>query len=232
MSNPHDVTKAFEADLCAYTGAPYAVAVNSCTMAILLACAWYRHSIADGIAPGQLGVSLPKLTYVGAAMSAMHAGFAIAWRDENWQGEYQLEPLPVWDAARRFTGGMFQQSYGHVDGTSKMKAEPRFQCVSFHVSKILGHSQGGAILHGDAYADKWLRRARFDGRHEDRTPKEDWFDMLGWHCYMSPDVAAALRWKLASLPRVNADLPRSDYPDLSAAPIFGGSGLAEQPANV
>ena len=31
MSNPHAVTKEFEKQLCLYTGAPFAVAVNSCT---------------------------------------------------------------------------------------------------------------------------------------------------------------------------------------------------------
>jgi dTDP-4-amino-4,6-dideoxygalactose transaminase len=220
MSNPHDVTKAFEKDLCAYTGAPFAVAVNSCTMALLLACAWMRW--ANAFRPGY-AVSIPRRTYAGVPMSIVHAGFRVEFRDEDWQGEYQLSTLPVWDSARRFFGGMFQQSYGHVEGTSKMKVEPRFQCVSFHVSKILGHSQGGAILHNMPEADEWFRRARFDGRREGVPPKEDTFDMLGWHCYMSVDVAAALRWKLASLPRYNADLPRSDYPDLSLAPVFGGS---------
>jgi hypothetical protein len=50
-------------------------------------------------------------------------------------------------------------------------------------------------------ADAWLRRARFDGRTEGVAPKDDTFEQLGWHCYMSADVAAALLLKLHSLPQ-------------------------------
>jgi dTDP-4-amino-4,6-dideoxygalactose transaminase len=214
VSDPFQVVRDFEADLCAYTGAPYAVAVNSCTMAILLACAWMRRGwpyleVFD--------VSLPRLTYVGVPYAVKEAGFEIQWRDEDWQGEYRIEPLPVWDAARRFTSGMFSRCDG---GWMEREGEP-FQCVSFHHTKILGHSQGGAILHNDEEADAWLRRARFDGRGEGIAASEDAFThRRAWHCYISPDVAAALRWKLASLPRNNPDLPRSDYPDLSRFPVF------------
>jgi dTDP-4-amino-4,6-dideoxygalactose transaminase len=214
QADPFQANRELERELCLYTGAPYAVVVNSCTMALLLAMSWERNLV--GAAPGQLGISLPKLTYVGVAMAAKLAGFELAFRDEDWQGEYRLDPLPVWDAARRFTKDMYQQRLRTTDYGSI------FQCVSFHISKICGHSQGGAILHGDARADRWLRRARFDGRTEGVPPTEDTFDMLGWHCYLSPDVAAALRWKLASLPAHNADLPRDNYADLSLAPIFSG----------
>jgi len=93
-------------------------------------------------------------------------------------------------------------------------------CVSFHTSKILGDSQGGAILHDNAEADAWLRRARFDGRTEGVAPKDDNFDMVGWHAYMSPDVAARLLWKLSVLPKHNEPLPNDDYPDLSQHEAF------------
>lgn len=218
--NPHDVTRAFERDLCEYTGAPYAVAVNSCTMALLLSCAWVRRELAP-ITPI---LEIPKRTYVGVPMAISLAGCGVRFRDEEWHGQYALRDVTtdpgvthvaeIWDAARRFRKGMYQETlrgtrYGSI-----------FQCVSFHTSKICGHTQGGAILHGDARADAWLRRARFDGRTEGVPPTEDVFDMIGWHCYMSPDVAAALRWKLSVLPRHNEDLPNSDYSDLSIAPVF------------
>ncbi len=98
-------------------------------------------------------------------------------------------------------------------------------CVSFHASKTLGFNQGGAILHDSPEADAWLRRARFDGRTEGVSPKDDTFEQLGWHCYMSPDVAAGLLLRLHSLPRHNAPLPNDDYPDLSKLPIFNGGAL-------
>jgi dTDP-4-amino-4,6-dideoxygalactose transaminase len=212
VKDPFQVVRDFEAALCEYTGAPYAVAVNSCTMAILLAAAYFRER--DGAF--SLGkVSLPKLTYVGVPYALGEAGYEVEFRDEDWQGEHQISPLPIWDAARRFTGGMYQERLSTTDLGSI------FQCVSFHHTKILGHSQGGAILHGHPDADKWLRRARFDGRAEGVPAAEDRFTLKrAWHAYLSPDVAAALLWKLQALPRHNADLPRSDYPDLSAHEAF------------
>jgi len=89
------------------------------------------------------------------------------------------------------------------------------QCVSFHWTKTLGLSQGGAILHDNDDADAWLRRARFDGRTEGADPRTDRVQYPSWHAYLSPEVAAHGLMKLASLPEHNADLPRSDYPDLS-----------------
>jgi dTDP-4-amino-4,6-dideoxygalactose transaminase len=202
MSVPFMPVRLFEEALCDYTGARYAVAVNSCTSALLLACAWHLRDRDRGVFP----ISIPKRTYVSVPQSIIHAGGRVAFRDEAWLGAYQLKPFPVWDSARRFTGGMF--------------VEGQFQCVSFHAAKILGDTQGGAILHDNAEADEWLRRARFDGRTEGVPPAKDSFRMVGWHCYMSPDVAARLNVKLSFLPRENADLPNDDYPDLSAFEVF------------
>ncbi|KKK53714.1 hypothetical protein LCGC14_3092000, partial [marine sediment metagenome] len=50
-------------------------------------------------------------------------------------------------------------------------------------------------------------------------PKDNSF-ILGYHCYMMPDVAARLLLKLYSLPKHNDDLPNDDYPDLSLQPLF------------
>lgn len=195
MSDPYRVVRDFEDGLCEYTGAPYAVTTNSCSMALLLACAWHRVET----------VEIPRRTYVSVPMSIMHAGGKVAFRDEGWIGQYQLKPYPIWDSARRFTSGMY--SGGMV-------------CLSFHASKILGDTQGGAILHDDPKADAWLRRARFDGRSEGVAPKDDDFRMVGWHAYMSSDVAARLLLKLHFLPKDNPDLPNDEYPDLSKLPIF------------
>ena len=198
MGSPYQVTRDFEAALRAYTGAPFAVAVNSCTAALLLACAWNY---------GKSGwIEIPRRTYVSVACAIKLGRFYLRWRDEDWRGAYQLKPLPVWDCARRFTSGMY--------------AAGQFQCVSFAASKILGAEQGGAILHDNAEADKWFRRMRFDGRTEGVDPLEDTFDLIGHHCLMIPSVAATLLVRLHHLPKHNADLPYYEYPDLSKHPAF------------
>lgn len=200
--NPYQVVRDFEAALCQYTGAKYAVTTNSCTMALLLAVAWHLRNQPKGF----IEVSIPKRTYVSVPQSIIHASGQLAFRDESWIGAYQLKPLPVLDSARRFTSGMYRAG--------------QFQCVSFHASKILGDTQGGAILHDNDEADAWLRRARFDGRTEGVAPKDDTFSQVGWHCYMSNDVAARLLLKLSVLPKHNEPLPNDDYPDLSEMEIF------------
>lgn len=199
MADAFQVVRDFEKELCAYTGAPFAVTTTSCTMALLIAVS----------AKQEYGepIEIPKLTYIGVAMSIYNAGAIPAFRDEVWRGAYQLKPLNIWDCARRFTSGMY------VPG--------QIQCLSFHHSKILGlAAHGGAILHDDPELDGLLRKLRFDGRTEGVTPKDDKFNIVGFHAYMTPPTAAEGLLRLASLPRHNEDLPNSDYSDLSLAECF------------
>lgn len=200
MYNAHAITKEFEAALCRYTGAKYAVTTTSCTQALLMALAYWRTK------EDVIHVWMPKRSYVGVPAAIRNAGFYPRFEDVDWDGEYKLTPLPVWDSARRFTGAMFRPQ--------------NMQCVSFHWSKILGLSQGGAILHDNAEADVWLRKARFDGRTEGMDAEHDQVQFPSWHAYLSPEVAAQGLMKLWGFPAHNANLPRSDYPDLSQLEAF------------
>jgi dTDP-4-amino-4,6-dideoxygalactose transaminase len=228
--NAFKVVEDFEAALCDYTGAPYAVAVNSCTSALLLCLDYFKTAVGGELkvteasphaSPLVEAIEIPKRTYVSVPMQILNVGWEVAFRDEEWSGMYQLKPLPVWDAARRFTSGMFLRHVGDNDP----QRPPSFLCPSFHWSKILGIQQGGAILHNSPEADSILRRMRFDGRTEGVAPKDDTFPVRGWHAYMAPEIAAEGLVRLSFLPQHNADLPWSDYPDLSSFPIFGGVAL-------
>lgn len=199
--NAFNIVKEFEDAVAKYTGAPFCVAVNSCTNALLLACKYLQVET----------VSIPRRTYVGVAQSILNAGGLVVFDDRDWRGSYSLNPYPIRDSARRFTGGMYGGG---------------FDCVSFHIAKILGIDQGGAILHDDMAADEWFRRARFDGRTEGVKPKDDKF-ILGFHCYLSPTIAAQGLWRMMYLPKHNEDLPNDDYGDLSLQPIFQTSPLDE-----
>ena len=252
--NPHGVTKDFEKALCAYTGAPYAVAVTSCTMALLLAVAWHLRLIPkigvsnlrrgtevavnprngrlqwkeEFMTDAEMGIDrrpsieIPKRTYISVPMSIIHAGGWPTFRDEKWEGWYQLAPLFVWDSARYFSSGMYSTITSYNAG---VYPQGGMVCLSFHAQKTLCDTQGGAILHDDPVADEWLRRARFDGRAEGVPPKHDTFTQVGYHCYLSPDVSTRLLWRLGGLPKHNPPLPwgpgtDSDYPDLSEMSIF------------
>jgi hypothetical protein len=195
-------------------------------MALLLAVAWHMHHgswfpMIAGADHKTLRpeVQIPKRTYVSVPQSIIHAGCRPTFRDEDWTGCYELAPLKVFDSARWFTSGLWRAT--HIPGTRGPWFGPgAMVCVSFHWSKTLGIQQGGAILHDNPEADEWLRRARFDGRKEDVSPKDDTFTQIGWHCYMSPEVAAEGLVRLSFLPKHNDPLPNDDYPDLSTMEIF------------
>ncbi|MCR4331263.1 MAG: DegT/DnrJ/EryC1/StrS family aminotransferase, partial [Sulfuricaulis sp.] len=224
MRNPHQVTKDFEAALCEYTGAPFAVTTSSCTMALLLAVAWHVQKDDHSDPEYRPPIEIPKRTYISVPMSIIHAGGRPTFRDEEWSGRYQLIPLPIWDSARWFYAGMYPRQdraiYLGRKTTVNYLNPGQFVCVSFHASKTLGLEQGGAILHDNPEADAWLRRARFDGRTEGVAPKDDTFNQLAWHCYLNPSTAAQGILKLHSLPRHNDPLPNDEYPNLSEMEIF------------
>lgn len=219
--SPYNVVKDFERAVAEYTGAPFCVAVNSCSAALMLAVAWHlrdriqKHPAGHTVVWAPPPIEIPKRTYLSVPMSIIHAGGRPTFRDEDWLGMYELAPLNVWDSARYFTSGI----WWHRSPAGPGKPGTMI-CTSHHWSKTLGIQQGGCILHDDPEADAWLRRARFDGRTEGVAPKDDNITQVGWHCYMSPEVAAEGLVRLHFLPKHNAPLPNDEYPDLSQMEIF------------
>lgn len=198
----YHVVDAFEHELCSYTGSPYAVAVNSCTNAILLALTWERKQ--RTIIAYNPVLELPRRTYIGVLQSALNAGWDVEWHDDPWYERYLLRGTSVVDSARFLSVGMYE---GAPPGAP-------VYCLSFHSAKQLPLGRGGAILTDDGDAAEWFRAARMDGR----PPGKDTPVFPGYHCPMPPDVAARgldvlSRWndKGYSPP----PLPHEDYPDLS-----------------
>lgn len=194
MKNPFAIVRAFEERVAEYTGAPYAVAVDSCTNAIFPCCKYLdvRH------------VTIPKRTYLSVPMSVIHAGAAVAFTDKDWRGTYRLEPYPIVDAAKRFTSGMYQEN--------------TYMCLSFHTKKIVNIGKGGMILLSDSAAVEWLKKARYEGRSE-KFYTEDNIQMLGWNMYMTPDQAARGLMIMQSIPQHNED-QYEVYKDLTTNDIF------------
>lgn len=195
MVDAFQVVRDFEKAIAEYTGAPYAVALDSCTNALFLCCKYLKVD----------EVTIPSKTYVSVPCSIIHAGGKINFEDVYWRGVYQLKPYPIWDAAKRFTANMY------LEGT--------YMCLSFHMKKILNLGRGGAILTDNKDAAEWFKQARFDGRHECPL-KEDNFEMIGWNYYMTPAQAATGLWQMMMIPKHNEDLPDEDYPDLSKFKIY------------
>ena len=198
--NAWRIVDEFEKTVAEYTGAPYAVAVDSCTNALFLCLVLHR------MKHGVTTVTLPKYTYVGVAHSVINAGHALRFYDLKWTGVYTLGGTDIIDAARRFHKDMYLP-------TMQM-------CLSFHWFKHLSIGRAGMILLDNEDDYKLLRRMRYDGRGEGVPPAEDTFDCPGYHMIASPELAAHGLLLMQHIARYNEDLPWDDYPDLSKHKYF------------
>lgn len=165
MYERNNPIRQFERTIAKYCGAPYAVAVESCTAALLLSCLYLK--------VGE--VRIPKKTYFSVPMSIHHAGGRPIFRDIKWKGAYQLEPYPIIDSAMRFKKDMYKPG--------------QLQCLSFQYSKHIPIGRGGMILTDSKKARDWFRVMRNDGRREIAKEK-DKVKLMGWNFYMTPEQAA------------------------------------------
>lgn len=69
--NPFKIVEMFEEEVAEYAGAPFAVAVDSCTNALLLACKYLRVK----------EVMIPKKTYLSVPQAINHAGGTPIFKD-------------------------------------------------------------------------------------------------------------------------------------------------------
>jgi len=194
--NPYKIIKMFEETVADYCGSKYAVATDSCTDALLLCCEYLNVK----------EVTIPARTYLSVPQSIIHAGGTVEFEELRWKGIYQLKPYPIYDAAKRFTSGMY------VPGS--------LMCLSFHIKKHLKIGKGGMILTDNEDALEWLRRGRYEGRGEVMY-HEDNIEINGWNAYMSPEQAARGLMLMQNYPEHNEDIPEEPfYRDLREFELF------------
>ena len=150
--NPYKIVKMFEETVADYCGSLYAVSTDNCTDALLLCCEYLNVE----------EVMIPARTYLSVPQSIIHAGGVVKFEDINWKGVYQLKPYPIYDAAKRFTSGMY------LPGS--------YMCLSFHIKKHLKIGKGGMILTDDFEAYQWFlsqvrKRRPSQSSHDDRGDK-------------------------------------------------------------
>lgn len=165
MYERNNVIRQFEKTIAKHCGAPYGVALESCSAALFLCCLYLK--------VGE--VTIPKKTYFSVPFGIKHAGGTVKFEDKNWRGAYELKPYPIIDSAMRFKKDMYRPGF--------------FHCLSFQYSKHIPIGRGGMILTDDKKAANWFRVMRNDGRRE--IPKEkDRVKLAGWNMYMTPEQAA------------------------------------------
>lgn len=161
----NNVIRQFEKTIAKHCGAPYGVALESCTAALLLSCIYLDVK----------KVLIPKKTYFSVPMTIMHAGGSVFYEDLKWRGAYQLKPYPIIDSAMRLKRDMYKPG--------------QFQCLSFQYSKHIPIGRGGMILTDDKKAANWFRLMRNDGRREIPKEKDD-VGFRGFNYYLTPEQAA------------------------------------------
>jgi len=194
-----DSVTMFEQEVAKFFGAPYAVAVDSCTHALELCM---RHEKVKHF-------TVPKRTYISVPFLADKIGITFDWRDEQWEEYYFLGGTNIIDAA------VLWRSASYIQGT--------FMCLSFQYKKHLSLGRGGMVLLDSEKSSKELRRMSYDGRERNNIPwAEQQIKTHGYHYYMTPETAEE---GLRKLPHAVSLPPRewksTDWPDLSKMPVFG-----------
>jgi dTDP-4-amino-4,6-dideoxygalactose transaminase len=192
-----EIVTEFENKIAEFFGAPYAVSTDCCTHAIELSLLYTN--------PRRL--SIPYYNYLSIPMTAKKLNLNWTWHDKHWEEYYKLEFTNIYDAAVLWK----QNSY--IKGS--------FMCLSFQYRKHLSLGRGVMILTDDRTAYTDLIKLGYDGRTRDKPWAEQEVDSLGYHYYMTPEIAQT---GLDKLPSAIASTPKKwswkDYPDLRNMPLF------------
>jgi dTDP-4-amino-4,6-dideoxygalactose transaminase len=197
-----DPVTEFESKIAAFFGAPYAVAVDSCTHGVEL-CLRYI---------GANFIYCPTRTYLSIPMLANKLGIELHWWEDEWTDCYALGSMPtsenvVIDAAVLWRRGSYRP------GT--------LMSISFQYQKHLSLGRGGMILCPDKESALQLKKMSYDGRLPNIPWREQNIDTMGYHYYMTPETA---QLGLDKLDAAIATPPRqwqtSDWPDISKFKVF------------
>jgi hypothetical protein len=187
----------FEIEIAKFFGSPYAVATDCCTHAIEL-CLLYKNV---------KNTSCPNQTYLSIPMTFMKLNLGWGWTRTPWTEYYYLGNTNIIDAAVLWR----QNSY--IPNT--------LMCLSFQFKKHLSLGRGGAILCDRIEDYHILKKMTHDGRLPNIPWKEQKFDILGYHYYMTIDTAILGLEKLSQAISLPARTWSSDeYPLLSNYDIF------------
>jgi dTDP-4-amino-4,6-dideoxygalactose transaminase len=205
--NPYHDTEEFEKSIADYTGAPYVVALDSCSSGIFLSLMF--EGVKDRI------IHIPSRTYMSVPSEIIHAGAKVRFipmEEVPLKGAYQLLGSKTWDSALRFTADMY------IPGS--------FMCCSFTgATKVLKLGKGGCILTDNKEAYEWFKKARFSGREACNYHDQKSFEMTGWNFYLNPMLSTLgliLMGQFYNFDKSKKTFPDAEnmYPDLSLHSIY------------
>ena len=194
------VTK-FENKIAEFFGSPYAIAVDCCTHGIELCLRYENFSY----------IEVPKRTYISVPFLAKKIGIELRWKDEEWKDYYYLTNHPSFTPI--IDASVLWRKNSYIPNT--------FMNISFQFQKHLALGRGGCILTDNKEAALKLKKMSYDGRLPNIPWREQNINSMGYHYYMTPEIAQK---GLDKLPDAIKNKPRqwtiNDWPDLTQMNIF------------
>ncbi len=191
-----EVVQKFEKEIADFFGAPYAVAVDSCTHGIELALRYTKEE----------QILVPKRTYLSIPFLANKMGLDLFWKDEEWVNYYYLTHNII-DAA------VLWKKDSYIPNT--------FMGISFQYQKHLSLGRGGILLMDNEEAAIQIKKMSYDGRLPNIPWRDQNVNTFGYHYYMTPETA---QLGLDKLPQAIVTEPKqwvvTDWPDLTEMDVF------------
>ena len=192
-----ETVRKFENKIAKWFGSPYAVAVDCCTHGIEL-CLRYKQ---------EPFIEVPKRTYLSIPFLANKLNIELLWKDENWKDFYRIGGTNIYDAA------VLWRKNSYIERT--------FMCLSFQFQKHLSLGRGGMILTDNKEAAVELKKMSYDGRLPNIPWRNQNITTMGYHYYMTPEIAQN---GLDKLEEAKNTKPKNwaleDWPDLTKMEIF------------
>lgn len=193
-----EIVTEFEKKIAEFFGAPYAVAVDSCTHGVEL-CLRQQ---------GAKYISSPRHTYLSIPFLATKLKLRLLWKDDDFEWK---DCYSVWQNV--FDAAVLWKRDSYKPGT--------FMCLSFQYQKHLNLGRGGMILCGTEEDYNQLKKMSYDGRLPNIPWREQDIDTVGYHYYMTPETA---KLGLEKLDEAIEKEPRqwvmTDWPDLTKMKVF------------
>lgn len=187
----------FEKQIAKFYNAPYAVATDCCTHAIEL-CLRYE---------GYNNITIPTHTYISIPFTLEKLNLKWKFEYQEWENFYYLGNTNIIDAA------VYWKQNGYIENT--------YMCLSFQYKKHLSLGRGGAILLQNKEDYNILKKMSYDGRFPNTPWMEQSIDTIGYHYYMTPEIALFGLEKLPiSIKSVSKHWRYTNYPNLLKMEIF------------
>ena len=187
----------FEKKISQFYNAPYAVATDCCTHAVEL-CLRYE---------GYNNIIVPTHTYISVPFTLRKLNLNWKFEYQEWKDFYYLGNTNIIDAA------VYWKQNGYIENT--------YMCLSFQYKKHLSLGRGGAILLQNKEDYDILKKMSYDGRDVLKPWAEQDISIMGYHYYMTPEIAIT---GLEKMQEVKQNPPKKwsyiDYPNLTKMTVF------------